>query len=109
MFRGAAMKPVWLLLSVFLLASGCPRKERSQVKPRPSDGRPQVVRPEEGEAKAATPEDPGPLAKAIVPLEILRKQAKAQLENPEEEKEEEKKEELRPEPLPIDHPVYIEP
>jgi len=94
------MKSAWLLICLLLL-NGCARKERSEVKPRPNDDPPPAVRPDEQEIKAATPEDPGPIGTVVVPLDVLKKQAKAPPANPEAT--------LRQELLPIDHPVHIEP
>jgi hypothetical protein len=58
------------------------------------------VKPEE-EIKGATPEDPGPTATVVAPLDVLKKQAKPLPANYEAESPQE--------PLPIDHPVHIEP
>jgi len=93
------MKSAWLLMFL-LLVCGCSRKQSSEVRPRPSDDPHPAVKPQEQEIKAATPEDPGPIATVVVPLEVLKKQAKAPRANSEAASPQE--------PLPIDHPVYIE-
>lgn len=88
------------MIALLLLACSCSRKERSEVKPRPNDDQRQAAQPAEQEIKAATPEDPGPAAKVVVPLDVLKKQAQAQAEPDADPPQA---------PLPIDHPVYIEP
>jgi hypothetical protein len=97
------MKSVWLLTIVlFVLVSSCSRNERSEVKvkPHPDADQPQAAEAGEPEVKAATPEDPGPIATVVVPLDVLKKQAKTAQINPE----------VTPpqKALNIDHPVYID-
>ena len=91
------MKSAWLPILLLLVCS-CSRKEPSEVKARPNDDQRQALNPAQQEIKAATPEDPGPTAKVVVPLEVLKKQA-----------QEKSDEEPPQEPLPIDRPVHIEP
>src|SRR5271169_1658587 len=88
-------------LMLLLLICGCSRKQPSEAKARLSDNPPPAVKPEEQEIKGATPEDPGPTATVVVPLDVLKKQAKLPQANSEAESQQE--------PLPIDHPVHIEP
>jgi len=94
------MKSVWALM-LLLLICGCSRKQSSEARVRPHDDPPPAVKPEEQEIKGATPEDPGPTATVVVPLEVLKKQAKAPPTDSEAEPP--------LEPLPIDHPVHLEP
>ena len=94
------MKSAWLLM-LLLLICGCSRKQPSEAKARPSVDPPPAVKPEEQEIKAATPEDPGPTATVVVPLDVLKKQAKPLPADSDAEP--------LLEPLPIDHPVHIEP
>ena len=98
-FRGAGVKSAWLLvIALSLPVCSCSRKESPQATLRPSDDPPQAAQPEDQEIKAATPEDPGPTATVIIPFEVLKKQTrtKPQVTPPQD-------------PLPIDHPVHIEP
>jgi hypothetical protein len=96
------MKSAWLpMIVLLLLICSCSRKEDSQLRPRSNDHQPQAVKPEGQEIKAATAEDPGPTVTVVVPLEVLKKQAKTAQTNPEEASPQK--------PLPIDHPVYLEP
>lgn len=95
------MKSAWLLTIVLLLmVSSSSRKEHPKVRSRPDVDQLEIVKPEEQAIKAATPEDPGPIATVVQPLEVLKKQAKTTPTNPEE---------MPPrKPLPIDHPVHLE-
>jgi hypothetical protein len=95
------MRSAWLAMIVLLLVCGCSKKEPSEITRRPNDNQPQAVKPEEREIKGATPEDPGPTATVVVPLDVLKKQAKPLPADSEPES--------RQEPLSIDHPVHIEP
>jgi hypothetical protein len=100
-FREVVMKSAWLpAIALLLLIPSCSRKERSKVKPHPDQDQSQVEKPEEQTIGAATPEDPGPIAKIVVPLEVLKKQAKTAPSSSE----------LTPaqKPMEIDHPVHIE-
>jgi hypothetical protein len=83
-----------LIIVLSLLVCGCSKRESRQAK-QPNVDEPPVAQSEEP-IKAATPEDPGPIATVVIPLEVLKKQAKSsQTVSPQE-------------PLPIDHPVSIE-
>lgn len=92
----------WLLVIVLLaLGCGCAKKESTQA-PASNADRAQEAKPAEPELKAATPEDPGPIATVVQPLAILKGQAKALPTKPEAEQ--------APAPqelLPVDHPVYL--
>jgi hypothetical protein len=89
-----------LMIVLSLLVCGCSRKESPAPK-HPIVDRPEEAQTEAPEIKAATPEDPGPGATVVIPLEVLKKQMKARLTGSEVA--------LPQEPLPIDHSVYTEP
>ncbi len=95
------MRRAFLLVIALLLICSCSRREHANVKPGATDGRSQAVKPDDQEIKAATPEDPGPTAKVVIPLEVLKKPAKPVQADPEEDSAQEL--------LPIDRPVHIEP
>ncbi len=59
---------------------------------------------EEPVIKAATPEDPGPIATVVAPLDVLKKQADGSDTKPGPTREQPVNE-----PLPIDHTVSVEP
>jgi hypothetical protein len=89
-----------LMIFLLLLVCGCSRKAAPEAK-HPTADQPQEAKPEQPPIKAATPDDPGPTATVVAPLELLKKQlhagpAKSEVALPEEL-------------LPIDHPVYFEP
>jgi hypothetical protein len=88
-----------IIVSVLLFCS-CSKKQSSEAN-RPTVDQPQEVQPEEPEIKAATPEDPGPMGTVVVPLDVLKKRAKAS--------QTESAAAFSREPLPVDHPVNIEP
>jgi hypothetical protein len=87
----------WLLVIV-LVSLGCSKNQSTQASS--NAGRPQEAKAEEPEIKAATPEDPGPIATVVQPLAILKGQAKGVATKPEPE-------EAPAELLPVDHPVYL--
>ena len=92
-----------LLIASLLSACGCAKKQILETKPATVD-QPHEVQPEvkneEPIIKAATPEDPGPIATIVGPMALLQQQEKsAQVQQPET---------VRREPLPIDHPVFVE-
>jgi hypothetical protein len=93
-----------LIAAVLFLAWGCSKKTSPTAKRQPKADHPEKVEPEvetEEPVKAATPEDPGPMATVIAPLAILKGEAKPLQTKPEAA--------VRQEPLSIDHPVYIQP
>src|SRR3979411_2933563 len=77
------MKTLSALLIIVLLFCGCSKKESPEAK-RPTVDPPQAVQNEEPVIKAATQEDPGPIATVISPLSILKEQAKPSQTKPEE-------------------------
>jgi hypothetical protein len=87
-----------LVIGVVILVCGCSRKESTEA-PGANAGQIQEAKPEEPEIKAATPEDPGPIATVVQPLAFLKGQAKPLPPKPQAE--------LSREPLPVDHPVYL--
>jgi hypothetical protein len=87
----------WLLVIV-LVTLGCSKKQSTQASS--NAGRPQEAKAEEPEIKAATAEDPGPMATVVRPLAILKGQAKGLPTTPETE-------EGPAELLAVDHPVYL--
>jgi hypothetical protein len=98
---GAKSAAALLTIVLSLLSvCACSRPKSPEAK-RPNVDQAQEVEPEQPEIKAATPEDPGPTATVVIPLEVLKKRARGFLQtNPEAGSPEE--------PLPIDHPVYLE-
>ena len=91
------MKSAWLLAIVALsLACACSKRAPEEVK-SDLDQPIQFPPSEEPPIKAATPEDPGRIATVIVPLEILKQQAR---QTPYATQPKER--------LPIDHPVHSE-
>jgi hypothetical protein len=90
-----------LMIALLSLICSCSRRDHADVKPRASDDQSQAIKPDDQEIKAATPEDPGPTAKVVIPLEVLKKQAKPVQTGPEEDSAQEL--------LPIDRPVHLEP
>ena len=95
------MKTVSALLVVALfLVGGCSKKEIPEAK-RPSVDPPPQAEPEEPGIKAATPDDPGPVATGVGPLAVWQRQAKMADAQPHEAP--------RGQPQPIDHLVYFEP
>lgn len=92
----------WLLVIVLLaLGCGCSKKGSTQAHD-PNAGQTQGVKAEEPDIKAATPEDPGPIATVVQPLAILQGRAKGFPTKPEAE-------DAKAELLPVDHPVYLKP
>ena len=89
------------LLAIVLVTLGCSKKQSTQAHDSNAD-RPREAKAEEPEIKAATPEDPGPMATVVQPLAILKGQAKGLPTKPEAE---EAPAELRA----VDHPVYLKP
>ena len=90
-----------LLLAMVLLTvvCGCSRKPSTETQVPPSADQAQEVKPDEPVIKAATPEDPGPIATVVLPLASLKQQPKPLPAKPEVI-------ETR-EPLRVDHPVYL--
>jgi hypothetical protein len=90
----------WLLIVVlFSLVCGCSKKESTAAQPSNSD-QTREAEPEEPVIKAATPEDPGPIARVILPLPILKGEAEPPPTKPEAE--------VTKESLSIDHPAYLQ-
>jgi hypothetical protein len=87
-------RPSAPLIVLLLLVCSCSKKERLETK-RSSVDEPPVAQSEEP-MKGATPEDPGPVATVVIPLEVLKKQAKSPQTVSSKE------------PLPIDHPVSVD-
>jgi hypothetical protein len=89
-----------LLIVLLLLACSCSRKESPEAK-RPIVDQPQEAQTEAPGIRAATPEDPGTAANVVVPLDVLKNQLKTRLTGSS----------VAPsgQPLPVDHPVYVEP
>ena len=95
--------PALLIIGLVLLIFGLrknniPQAKWSKVEP------PRQEHVEEPVIKAATPEDPGPIATAVVPLGVLKKQTTLS-----DTKTAPTRESLLSDPLPIDHPVSVEP
>jgi hypothetical protein len=88
----------WLLTIVLsLLVCSCSRKRSTEARSSDPD-QTQEAKPEEQEIKAATPEDPGPLA-TVIPLTNLKRHASTVPTKPEAE--------LTRETLLVDHPVHL--
>jgi len=87
------------LLAIVLVTLGCSKKQSTQAHDSNAD-RPREAKAEEPEIKAATPEDPGPMATVVQPLAILKGQAKGLPTKPEAQ---EGPAELRA----VDHPVNL--
>jgi hypothetical protein len=95
--------PALLIIGLVLLIFGLrknyiPQAKWSKVEP------PRQEQVEEPVIKAATPEDPGPIATVVVPLDVLKKQTTLS-----DTKTAPTRESLLSDPLPIDHPVSVEP
>jgi len=82
-----------VVMFVGLRRNAIPQANSLNTEPPPPE------RVEEPVIKPATPEDPGPIATVIVPLEVLKKQAPSSAAKPAATQE----------PLPIDHPVSVDP
>ena len=92
------MKSAWLLAIVTLsLFLSCSKRAPDEVKSDLNQST-QFQQPEEPPIRAATPEDPGPIATVVVPLEVLKRQAKRIPDAPPSKKS-----------LAIDHAVHFEP
>jgi len=73
---------VWLLIcGALLLAGGCSKKQSPQVKREPVPEQPQEEAQEEP-IKAATPEDPGPVATVVGPAAVWMKNRKSKPTEP---------------------------
>jgi hypothetical protein len=72
-----------LIIAASLLLCACSRKD-THAK-RPSVDPPQQVQPEDQVIKAATPEDPGPVANVVGPLSAWQQQGKLEQAQKEEE------------------------
>ena len=90
--------PALLILGLLLLIFGFRKNIIPQAK-LPKVDPPRAEQVEEPVIKAATPEDPGPIATVIAPLDILKKQADTADTKPAPTRE----------PQAIDHLVSIEP
>jgi hypothetical protein len=90
--------PALLIMFSLLLVCGCSKKAAPEAK-RAKVDQPQEEQPEEQEIEVATPENPG--VTVAGPMAVWEQQAKSA--------QRERQEARRWEPLPIDHPVYIEP
>jgi hypothetical protein len=88
-----------LLLAMVLLTvvCGCSRKPTTEAQAPSSADQSPEVKPDEPVIKAATPEDPGPIATVVIPLAVLKKQAEASAKPVVVETRE---------PQTVDHPVY---
>jgi hypothetical protein len=98
--EGEVMKkyPALLIIGVALLIFGLRKSSILQTKWQKTDP-PRQGQVEEPVIKAATPEDPGPIATVVVPLDVLKKQADVPDTKPSPTRE----------PVAIDHLVSIEP
>jgi hypothetical protein len=81
-----------LIIVLSLLVCGCSKNSRETKQPNADGSSAQSAEP----IKAATPEDPGPIATVVVPLDVLNKQAKSPPTGSLQE------------PRTIDHPVAVE-
>ena len=87
-----------LIIGLAVVPFGLRRNTIPQAKSLNTEPPPQE-QIEEPVIKPATPEDPGPIATVIVPLDVLKKQATSSAAKPAPTQE----------PLPIDHPVSVDP
>lgn len=87
------------LIVVLFLLCGCSKKQTPEAR-HPNVDQPQQVQTKEPEIKAATPEDPGPIATVAGPLAAWQQPAKSF--------EAQQQDELRREPQPIDRPVSFD-
>jgi len=92
------MKSAWMLVVVLLLLVSSSPRRYTAARPYPGDDQLEAVKPEEQEIRAATPEDPGPIATVVQPLAILKAQGKCAQSNPAATPAQK--------PLKIDHPLY---
>jgi len=87
-----------LMIAMLISVCACSRKQSTEAQV-PSADQAQEAKPEEQVIKAATPEDPGPIATVVLPLANFKGQAKALPAKPEAE--------VTREALSVDHPVYL--
>ncbi len=87
-----------LIIGLVVWFFGLQRNTLPQAKLLKTEPSPQE-QVEEPVIKPATPEDPGPIATVIVPLDVLKKQAASSATKPAPPQE----------PLPIDHPISVDP
>ena len=95
--------PALLIIGVALLIVRFRKNSILQAK-WPKTDSPRQGQLDEPVIKAATPEDPGPIATVVAPLDLLKKQANAP-----DTKLALAREQPVNEPLPIDHSVSVEP
>jgi hypothetical protein len=88
-----------LIAVVLFLVWGCSKKTSLPAERQLKADHPEKIESDE-QVKAATPEDPGPIATVVTPLAILKGPAKPVPTKLEAE-------ELTREPQPTDHPVYL--